>query len=112
MDMHPQTSPLQLVSVVVLLALGGGQAAAQSGNLLLEGRDYLTTYNQHGLILSPANGAPGVIYLGIGCDVFSPSRGTGRWSAREGQVYIEFTTGESLPFEGSLRSDMSARCPL
>ena len=87
-------------------------AQAQDATFLQDGTRFSASYNEHGMILTPTDGQPGVVYLGIGCDVFSPSRGTGRWSARGSRIYVEFTTGETLPFNGSARPEFRALCPL
>ncbi|MEL7215363.1 MAG: hypothetical protein AAGJ96_05435 [Pseudomonadota bacterium] len=102
------------VLAISLLAAGTSPVAALAADtsLSLDGTPYDGTYNEHGMVLAPASGSAGVIYLGLGCDVFSPSLGNGRWSTRGPRVYVEFTNGTTLPFDGTLRPTMAQLCPL
>jgi hypothetical protein len=102
-----------LASALALSAIASSAFGQEADDVFVQnGVQFAGSYNEHGLVLRPDDGAPGVIYLGIGCDVFSPSRGTGRWSALGNSVFVELTTGQTLLFDGSIRRELQQNCPL
>jgi len=77
---------IKLLTATSLLLVGVmiGGATLVDGN----GVEYTTTKNQHGVVLKSRKAT---IYLGKGCDAYSPQYGKGTWGWANGGVLVELS---------------------